>query len=120
VDLYIYIYIYIHVYTYIYIYTSIYISAHGWQTTQGFLPQLHEFYFTTDGNKILENCRRIVPEKKIRNNETLQREQPFSNRETIRYTVLWEGMRGCGWNTTGHKTPMAHVPMGTTGTRGCV
>jgi hypothetical protein len=29
--------------------------------TQGFLPQLHEFYFTTDGKKFLENYRCIVP-----------------------------------------------------------
>ena len=37
------------------------LSTHGWQTTQGFLPQLDEFYFTTAEKKILENCRCIVP-----------------------------------------------------------
>jgi hypothetical protein len=26
-----------------------------------FFPQLHEFYFTTAGKKIVENCRCIVP-----------------------------------------------------------
>jgi hypothetical protein len=31
------------------------------QTTQAFLPQLDEFYFTTTEKKILENCRCIVP-----------------------------------------------------------
>jgi hypothetical protein len=28
---------------------------------KGFLPQLDEFYFTTDEKKLLENCRCIVP-----------------------------------------------------------
>ena len=37
------------------------IATHEWRKTQGFLPQLHEYYFATGGNKIVENCRCIVP-----------------------------------------------------------
>jgi len=32
-----------------------------WPTTQGFLPQLYEFHFTTPGKNIVENCRCSVP-----------------------------------------------------------
>jgi hypothetical protein len=45
------------------------------------------------------------------------REQPCSNGEPIRHTVLWEGIR------TTHKlpgSPMGHVPMGTTDAERCV
>ncbi len=41
-----------------------YIQADGPPTDgggQGFLPQVDEFYFTTDEKKISENCRYIVP-----------------------------------------------------------
>jgi hypothetical protein len=44
-------------------------------------------------------------------------EQPCSNGEPIRHTVLWEGIR------TTHKpseSPMGHVPMGTTDAQRCV
>ena len=44
-------------------------------------------------------------------------EQPCSNGEPIRHTVLWEGIR------TTHKpseSPMGHVPMGTTDAERCV
>jgi hypothetical protein len=44
-------------------------------------------------------------------------EQPCSNGEPIRHTVLWEGIR------TTHKpseSPMGHVPMGTTDVERCV
>ena len=37
------------------------ITTHGCRTTQRFLIGLHEFYFTTDGNKIVEILRCIVP-----------------------------------------------------------
>jgi hypothetical protein len=36
-------------------------TTHGRRRLQGFLPQPDEFYFTTAENKILENCRCIVP-----------------------------------------------------------
>jgi hypothetical protein len=37
------------------------LTTHGWQTTQGFLPQLDEFYFTTaeknNFGKLQMQCR---------------------------------------------------------------
>jgi hypothetical protein len=38
-----------------------FVTIHGRQRLQEFLPQLDEFYFTTAEKKILENCRFIVP-----------------------------------------------------------
>ena len=38
------------------------ISTHEWRTTQASFTQMHEeFSFTTAGNKIVGNCRCIVP-----------------------------------------------------------
>jgi hypothetical protein len=36
-------------------------STHGRRRLQGYLPQLDEFFFTTDEKKILENCSCSVP-----------------------------------------------------------
>jgi hypothetical protein len=37
------------------------LTTHGRRRSHGFLPQLDEFYFTTDEKKLLEKYRCIVP-----------------------------------------------------------
>ncbi len=44
-----------------YMYRSRRVTTNERRMPQGFLPQLDEFYFTTAGNKILENCKCTVP-----------------------------------------------------------
>jgi hypothetical protein len=51
--------VYIYIHTYTHQYTFICMSTPGWRATQGFLPELNEFYFTTAGEKTVNNCKSI-------------------------------------------------------------